>query len=320
MAERVIFKRALGLNNKDNPASLSVDTRNNIPSHSSTAMYLPVAVNVDITDNGKVERRCGYISVLGDLSNAHSLCAFNDDWLLFADGSTLYAYNLLNDQLKTLFSVLTPDKVVSYTCVGNMIMFSNGIESGLIAEDGTSLVATDIPEYAGNSGDEMYEIGEMPVTNIVHYYKGSLYAANKDTPFMYCSEPYNPFVYNKVKGNIVLPRGIRFISNTDNALIVGTSRGLYAYSGNGLSDFREEVLTGSSCIMCSKLSSFATNNAGVTDIKKGVAVLTDEGILLVDNSLGITSVSETVDMDFKSIVNGSLAIVDNQIILSGELE
>lgn len=105
--------------------------RNNVGPESFDTGDLVTATNVDITDENKLQRRKGYAKVA--TGSYHSLWSSGDICLVMS-GGTMSRYNA-DDTLTSIGTGYTAAAPMSYGVIGNRVMFSNGIESGIY--DGT---------------------------------------------------------------------------------------------------------------------------------------------------------------------------------------
>lgn len=114
-----------------------------LPERSSSGSLerrLREALNVDIEDDGKVRRRSGYTSVVGQL-NAHSLFTSpSGRWVYFNGNGSIYALDSTNDSVTLLGSGYEPLYSISYANVNGVTYFSNGSVTGVIDEDTLSIL------------------------------------------------------------------------------------------------------------------------------------------------------------------------------------
>lgn len=317
MAEIDILKKALGLSTKKHPLRGARDTYRGNAAVKSSAVYLSEAVNIDITDDGAIQRRCGYESVISGLTNAHSLTGFADRYLIYADGVNLYSHDTVNETTSVLVSNLTPDAKLSYTEVDVALAYTDGSTRGLIVEDNGSILAADYPAQVDSLTTENREIVELPIAELIHYYRGSMYTANKGGGFLFCSDPYKINQYDQVGGYISVIGDISFITSTEKSLLIGTSKGLIAYTGSGVHDFREELVLRGNCKLCSEYSDFQFSDSNPAQIESGVMILCNNNVFFVSDSLQVANMTHDLDKGLGSIVDGTLAVSENTYILSG---
>ena len=308
MSSHTVLSRCLGLNTKDHPTQLVT----------KYGQYLAKAVNVNITDTGAVERRSGYSNLVTGYTNAHSLYPFLDRYAIYADQNALYCYDTDTGIVSVLFDALTPDKPISYASVGNMLAFSNGVERGLIVFDGV-VKCIDYFEFVADPTQLEREIIEFPITDIIHFFSGSMYGAIAGAEFLYCSEPYKPNHYDQVGGYITLPSAINWIQDVDTALLVGTDAGIYGYVGTGLSDFKEECVHPVGSKICSEHDHYSFSNLyyGIPEEKIGVFCLCYDDIIFIDSKLEVTVMTDKLNVDWSAVESGTFGKVDNNYIFSG---
>lgn len=130
-----------GVNNRLSDAAMGSD-------------MLRQAVNAYLDDAGRLSRRDGY----GKLQNgtaAHSLYA-GDEGVYFADGSTLYAYDVEADTLSALRTDLTQGSPIAWLPLNGELYYANGVQKGKIVasalRDWGVEVPAGIPALAATTG------------------------------------------------------------------------------------------------------------------------------------------------------------------------
>lgn len=97
---------------------------------------LRAAVNVDIDNQGRTQRRSGY-ALAKAMPGAHSAWQHYDcDWMLVAAGNTLSALNETLDVVNTA-ALTRPGAPISYTLAAGRVYWSNGADMGMLTQDGT---------------------------------------------------------------------------------------------------------------------------------------------------------------------------------------
>ncbi len=114
---------------------------NRLPDHRllvpDKGQWLRQAYNVDIDDAGAIRRRAG-VALIEPLTGAHSLWS-SGMRTFYVQSSNLYEATALSPLVSVLRKVLASNARMSYAAVGGDIYFSNGTDSGRIA-DGSSVV------------------------------------------------------------------------------------------------------------------------------------------------------------------------------------
>ena len=295
-----ILGKCLGLNTKDRPSELKLDD----------AEYLWKAVNVDITDQTSVARRKGVTSVFSGLSAAHSMRGWLDKWVFFADGANLYSHDVTSGATSMIDSELTPGIPICYTPIGQDLAYSNGVERGIIR-------LAHCYEYYPFIEDPTQlrrEIVEFPVTDIICFYRGSMYGANKKLKAVYCSEPYKPAHYDQVGGYMMTPGGVSWIKGVDGGLIVGHDSGIVAFAGSGLGNFQEREISSSPSILASEPITLDFERRGQT---RGILALTSGGIIFITGSLEVIPMTTAVPTEWGALEAGAFVKIDNSYIFSG---
>ena len=302
--EITILRGSSGLNTHDHPSELG------------EGGYLAKAVNVDISDKGAVSRRSG-VSVVDDgYTAAHSLVGFLDRFAIFADGTNLFRYDSEDGLTTAIVSTLTAELPISYTVVGDMLVYSNGVDRGVI----TATVVADYDVAFPFEADDHREVAPFPLTDMVHFFNGSMYGAVGS--FLYCSDPYKINCYDQVKGYILLGSPIRWINSLGGAgVIVGTDKGITAFIGTSIADFKEKVISIVPSILCSDYLALDLVRGNGPEINtKGVLTIGDKGISFLTSQSGeIEDIAMTSKLDFNwsDIKSGAFAQTNNSYIFSG---
>lgn len=303
-----VLSNCKGLNTKDHPSQLTGES----------GSYLYNAVNVNITDTGAVERRSGYTVIKDGYTNAHSLVGYRNQYVIYADGNCLYSYDIVGGEVTVLLETLTADKPICYTEVGDMLVYSNGIERGLIAIDDGTVACLDYFAFIADPAQTEREIVEMPTTDLIHYFSGSMYGAIAGENYIYCSEPYKINHYDKSGGYIAMPAGINWLQDVGTALIAGTDNGVYALVGTGLSDFKQVTVRPVKSILCSEFQTFSFAGGYAVPVqKKGVLTLCADGVFFIDDNLEVDDMTEKLAFNWCNITAGTFGKIDNNYIFSG---
>lgn len=103
--------------------------RNNIGAESFEPSDLAEALNVDITDAFRIQRRSGFGTIL---SGAYHSMWSNGTVCLVMSAGTLYQYNTDNT-VTAVRTGLSPQERMSYTGLADVVYFTNGIDTGAFA-------------------------------------------------------------------------------------------------------------------------------------------------------------------------------------------
>lgn len=122
--------------------------------------FLRSAVNADISNEGNVKRRAGYVQVLA-ATDAHSFWADGGD-VYFADGQELKRVTGLPDNpvAETVLSTLAPGREVSFVRTPNAVYFSNGLTIGRL--NGAQARTASTPELSVAPGVSAASGGLLP--------------------------------------------------------------------------------------------------------------------------------------------------------------
>lgn len=304
--EVTILRGSSGLNTKDHPSELAES-------------YLSKAVNVDISDKGSVSRRDGFSTVTAGLSNAHSLVGYRDRYAVYADGVNLYCYDSSTSTTSTIKNDLTSGKPLCYTPVGETLVFSNGLERGMIVVGESGVECGSYFEFVEEEVNEgKREITEFPLVDLMHFYNGSMYGAAKGSSFLYGSEPYKPAQYDEEGGYVLMSAPINWIRNVEDALLVGTDAGVTAFTGHGIDDFQERTILTFPSILCSGIVSVhLPSDSPIPLTQEGVLALTDNGVMFISAQLEVLDMTSKLSLDWGSVANGCFGIINNNYVFSG---
>ena len=301
-----ILKGCLGLNTRDHPSELGA--------------HLTKAVNVDITDVGSVSRRDGYSVVTGSLTNAHSLVGFLDRYAIYADGANLYSYDSVSGTATTVFSALTANKPLCYAPVGEALAFTNGVERGRVVVGASGIECIDYWDEQDfpDALDAVTKIAAFPVTDLIHWFNGSMYGTSRGETFLYTSIAYTPNNYDSNSGYILMSSATKWISSVNTALLIGTDAGVVAYAGHNMQDFTEKTITSRATIACSgKVHVTFPSDSPYQGQHEGVLVMTDEGVVFISDQLEVADMTSKVKLNWGKLSSGCFGVIDNSYIFSG---
>lgn len=116
--------------------------RNTIPAERLEPGDLTAAVNVDIDNGGRAQRRPG--TELRAAGPSHSLWSHGDN-CLFVRGDTLHRLHL-DYNMSIVATGLTPDMPMSYVDVNGRVYWTNGVETGVVTSEGNRSWGIPIPD------------------------------------------------------------------------------------------------------------------------------------------------------------------------------
>lgn len=255
MADPVtVFVGALGLTTKRDPARLRSD---------NGQAELPQAVNVDISDSGRVSRRRGFVK--RSSTGGHSLSRECDPVLLVSGNSLC---RLEPDfSVKALATLQKPERTMRFKQVPTgEIYFGNEIDRGVYLPDTDTVMpwiadltsldssletinqlreqyfsgAIDFAEYSGKVEDALREAeahyhSPLPPRHL-EFYRGRLYISYG--PFVLYSAPWVYDWFDLAEGYLVLDdTEVNLLRRTSNGLFVGTQSGVFFLGGLGPDEF-----------------------------------------------------------------------------------
>lgn len=259
-----IFAGARGLYTKADPAQLGSDEQG--------AVYLPVALNVDIKDTRRVSRRKGHVQK-ASVTGPHS--GFCDGGpCLFVAGENLCLLGT-DFSYRVLGSLKAPSRRMRYAqAPDNKIYFGNGQDKGVfnILDGVLEPWVPDLPDaepilsrindlrrrfFDGEIGFDVYSRrteryledaglyyrAPLPPQH-VEYYRGRLYTAYDR--FIIYSQEWSFSRFSLSNSYIPMPEGCRItmIRRTSDGLYVGTTEGVYYLGGRSPDEFEQIRVSG----------------------------------------------------------------------------
>lgn len=223
---RPILTATSGLNNALDPTRLSFDFKTGVTE-------LSQAVNVDVDNSGRVNRRRGRTAPKVALA---ARCGFADgEDCLFVSGSTLYKLKT-NYAYTALRTDLTAGARMRYRRIANRIYYLNGTEKGYVYKD------TDNTWSKGpytEPGDSRRVLSNPPNGHLVSWFGGRALVAVDNGVF--ASEPsfYGVFdLHGSVK---MMPTRVTMLQPTRQGLWVGTASQIMFYRGQKWKELRREL-------------------------------------------------------------------------------
>ncbi len=210
-----VMRECLGLRITEDPSRLDHDLK-------TGKVDLAEAVNVDISNTGRIDRRLGYTEKRSEAS--HSLFVAENDCLFVAVDSL---YRLNPDYSRSLLvSGLSEGARMSYGFAANTFYFCNGFEKGKAALFG-DYAAWEAETYVGPTTDVTYS--DPPIGHLVSYYGSRILIAQG--PAVWASEPFAYSRFN-LASNFVQERSrITMIAPVEDGVYIGTDQGVQWYSG-----------------------------------------------------------------------------------------
>jgi len=200
------------INNVNDPALLAIDEFVSL-------------TNVDLLDDGAIQRREGYSVTLAasshsGWSNSSATKAFvvQDSILYGFDGTSVVQITTLQNNNRCCFCE-----------VNNVVVYSNGLDYGII-EDGVS--------YGPVLPDLEFKITPK-AGQCLEFYNGRLYIGSEN--IVYCTDPFT-VDYADERHCVVFDANskITMIRRTDDGLFIGTETEIFYLSGN---DVQEGLFT-----------------------------------------------------------------------------
>ncbi len=290
-----IFRGSTGLNTKVDPAKIY---------DKDGIKDLAVAVDVDVTDTGRISRRKGYSKQSSTAS--HSLFC-DKGKCLFVSGTSLN--ELLPDYTHTELTTVTADKIVSYAEINNQIYWCNGEEKGYVTDTNNEWVKGD---YVGQKIRR--NLSDPPVGTIVEYYKNRMYVAQEKV--LWYSEHGAFGAFDLARGFFQYATDIRMVRAVDAGIFVSTEKNTYFLLGKSPLQFEQVKVASYPAIKYSdcKLNGFLSES-GIIEGGSGQSAmwLSPQGICYGGND-GFRNLTIDKIADFPTGLTGSGLIFNGKYV------
>lgn len=173
-------------------------------------------LNVDIIDDGAVQRRKGYVSVL--TGNIHSgWSSQTKDIAYFVQDSILYSFN---GTTKKAVVALSNNSRCVFCEVNDIVIYSNNVDFGII-ENAVNVLLT--------APTEPFKVAPV-AGQCLEFYNGRLYIGSGN--IVYCTDPYNLEQMDE-RFCVVLEATSRItmVRRTDDGLFIGTEKEIFFLKG-----------------------------------------------------------------------------------------
>lgn len=217
-----LFTQTKGLNTVEDSAEVDY-TRNGLP-------FLTEAVDVEISDQGKIHRRQG--QALKASGNYHSSFDYLD-LSLIVSGDSLYRLHP-NYSVTLIKSGLT-GTYYDYVGVNEEVYYVNGNEIGIVDRNG-EWKSWSFTQYVGPVTTKTF--GQPPIGHLVTYHNSRMYVAADNAVFY--SEPFFYAAFDYARGYIPFASRIRLLKAIPDGLFVGTEQEIYFLKGTIPQEFAIE--------------------------------------------------------------------------------
>lgn len=222
MKQLPVFTQTKGLNTVEDNAEIDY-TRNGLP-------FLAEAVDVEISDSGKIHRRQGQaMKASGNFRSSFSYL----DLSLIVSGDSLYrmhpnyGVSLIKDGLTGMY--------YDYVGVNEEVYYVNGSEIGIVDRDG-AWKSWSFSQYVGPATTKKF--GQPPIGHLVTHHDARMYVAVDNAVFY--SEPYFHAAFDYARGFIPFASRIRLLKAIPDGLFVGTEQEIYFLKGTVPQEFAIE--------------------------------------------------------------------------------
>jgi hypothetical protein len=189
--------------------------------------YLSEALDVQISDVGKIQRRPGYMKkAAGDFQGSFNYLNLS----LVVSGDSLYRVN--PDYSTTLVkSGLTGD-LYDFVGVNEEVYYVNGKEIGIVDKDG-EWKSWSFTQYVGPVANKKF--GQPPIGHMITYHNARMYVAVENAVFY--SEPFFYSAFDYARGYIPFSSRIRLLEAIPEGLFVGTEKEIFFLKGTVPQEF-----------------------------------------------------------------------------------
>lgn len=243
-------------------------------SQSSGVSFLAEALDVCVSDTGKIVRRSGFVKkTSGDYHSMFSYLGLS----LLASGDSIYRLN--PDYSTTLVkSGLTTGATYDYVGVNEDVYYTNGHEIGIIGKN-AEWKSWSFTQYVGPVKNKTFQ--QPPVGHLITYHNGRMYMAVDNAVFH--SEPFFYAAFDFARGYIPFSSRIRLLKAIPDGIFIGTEKEIFFLKGTGPADFQMETVADYPALI--NLSSMTTIDgqyiaSGKMFIGKCAVIPTTKGICI----------------------------------------
>lgn len=192
--------------------------------------YLSEALDVQISDVGKIQRRPGYMKKeAGDFHGGFNYLNLS----LVVSGDSLYRVN--PDYSTTLVKGGLTGDLYDFVGVNEEVYYVNGSEIGIVDRDG-AWKSWSFDQYVGPVTTKTF--GQPPIGHLVTYHNSRMYVAVDNAVFY--SEPFFYAAFDYARGFIPFASRIRLLKAVPDGLFVGTEHEIYFLKGTVPQEFAIE--------------------------------------------------------------------------------
>lgn len=292
--KHTLLRGSSGINTKIDPVRLSATGQGNV-------IELAAAVNIDIDERMRINRRRGYTQLLS--SSAHSLFSAGN-YCIFVSGDALStldkSYNV------TSIRNVTPGLRMDYAQVGDCVYYVNGRENGYV-KDMYSFVWVK-GDYVGPDTNKDYTSPPTDAT-LICAYNGIMYLACDN--ILYYSEPFAYGAYDLASNYVILDSSITMLKSVKDGLYVGTENKVEFLYGSNPIDFKYIPVSNHGVIKHTAVRVSGTNLNEVVDCPIVILWTTSKGIYLGLEGGRIANLTET-KVTYPSASRGAGMYIDGR--------
>jgi hypothetical protein len=221
------IKQSQGLANKIDPARIQYSPKLGISNFAE-------AYNVDFDITGAVSRRKGFTATT--ITTASHSFFDAGEYCLFVTENNLCTLGM-DYSTNVIRITLTPGKYMSYCQLANMVLYMNGVQSGVVKEgvSYTYEMPSD-PRYP----DKTREYSNPPIGSIIRSFSGRVYIADGST--LWYSEPFAPSLFRKATNYIPFPARIVMVAPVLDGIFISTTRKIYFLAGKDAKKFEQIIV------------------------------------------------------------------------------
>lgn len=219
--KKLLFQRTKGLSTVIDNAEIDYNPAKGLP-------YLSEAVNVQVSDAGKIIRRPGYI----EKTAGNFRCGFHYlNMSLVVSGDSIYRLN--PDYSTTLIkNGLTTGALYDFAGVNEEIYYVNGHDIGIVDKDG-GWKAWAFTSYVGPVSTKQHN--QPPVGHLLTYHAGRMFVAVDNAVFY--SEPFFHAAFDLARAYLPFTSRIRLLKAIPAGLFIGTEKEIFFIKGTNPDEF-----------------------------------------------------------------------------------
>ena len=293
-----VFSSSNGINVKTDPVRISSDLNSGVTD-------LAFAVNIDHDQTGRISRRKGF-SATSITAPCYSLWGDGDIALY---GSTGFLWVIDESMVPKKVATLKHGGPISYVKAFSKIFWVNGIDKGYVSDRaGSPWEAT---EYVGVETRKKF-IGP-PSGRLVGYHNGRIYICDNNA--LWFSEPFNPFLFDSVRGFVLFEENIVAVGSLEKGLVVSDTTGTFFVGATDLGAIEVVTKISSGVIIPGTICSIDGSNLGDGSFTgMGLLFVSQDGVCVVDGTGNLANLTRKKIPRQPGWVRGAAVVTENNYL------